>query len=130
MQFTEFTKIEHFQVPAKKVYSSWLNSNKHSAMTGGEAQIEPKINSNFTAWDGYISGKIIELEEDHLIVMQWRTDEFDEEDEDSLVTIYLTPTEDGCELTLIHQNIPDNQPDYNIGWTDHYFKPMKAYFES
>jgi hypothetical protein len=35
---------------------------------------------------------------------------------------------DGCELTLIHTNIPEAQTQYKQGWIDNYFTPMKNYF--
>jgi hypothetical protein len=32
-------------------------------------------------------------------------------------------------LTLIHNNIPKGQSDYEQGWINHYFEPMKTYFK-
>ncbi len=130
MQLTEFTKTEFFPVSAERIYKAYLNATEHSEMTGGDAEIEAKVGSEFTAWDGYISGKIIALNENEEIISTWRTTEFNETDEDSHVEISLKDIENGCELTLTHRNIPEGQPDYNIGWTEHYFKPMKDYFQN
>lgn len=33
------------------------------------------------------------------------------------------------ELTLTHSNVPESGEHYIKGWDEHYFKPMKAYFE-
>lgn len=115
-------------VPPDKVYKAWLNSKEHSLMTGGEAKITAAEGKSFTAWDGYISGKNIELIPSKKIVQTWRTTEFDEHDEDSNLEILLEPHAEGCKLTLHHTNIPQGQTQYKSGWLEHYFEPMKEYF--
>ncbi|MBN4070128.1 hypothetical protein JYT76_00420 [Olleya sp. AH-315-F22] len=35
----------------------------------------------------------------------------------------------GTELTLTHSNVPESGEHYIKGWDEHYFKPMKRYFE-
>ena len=112
----------------KEVYSSWLNGDQHAAMTGAPATGKPEIGAEFTAWDGYISGKNKELVQDEKIVQSWRTTEFKDDDDDSILEVHLKPADGGCELTLIHSRIPENQPDYEQGWSDNYFDPMKEYF--
>jgi hypothetical protein len=56
--------------------------------------------------------------------------EFKEKDEDSKLTVLLSKSKEGTELTLIHTNIPEGQPLYKQGWINHYFIRMKNYFES
>ena len=46
-----------FPVSPETFYQDWLNSVSHTNFTGGEAKIKDEINSSFTAWNGYISGK-------------------------------------------------------------------------
>lgn len=99
-------------------------------MTSGKAFSTNKVGENFTAGDGYISGKNLELMENEKIVQSQRTTEFDESDEDSKLTILLSKTKEGTELTLVHTNIPEGQIQYEQGWVDHYFIPMKNYFET
>ena len=119
---------EWFKVTPKMLYDAWLSSEGHSDMTGGEAFCSNQPGNKFSAWDGYIEGENIELETNTKIVQTWRTSEFDENDEDSLLTIHLKPLNGGTELTLIHTNIPEGQTQYKAGWIDHYFTPMRAYF--
>lgn len=45
-----------------EVYEAFIDAKKHSAFTGSKATCNPKIGGKFTAWDGYISGKNLELE--------------------------------------------------------------------
>ena len=124
----DFTLRKQFPVSATTVYHAWLNSREHSSMTGGEATIEPTIGSEFSAWDGYIWGKLTSLVEGKEITQSWRTGDFAPGDEDSILTVRLKDTDDGCELELIHSNIPDDGADYYNGWQDHYFEPMTTYF--
>ena len=97
-------------------------------MTGGGASIEPQVGSDFTAWDGYINGTLTNLVEGKEIAQTWRTRDFAEDDEDSVLLVRLTDTADGCELELVHTNIPEDGSDYFNGWQESYFSPMNAYF--
>jgi len=121
---------ETFLVTPAVLYKAWLNSTEHTNMTGGEAQCSKEVGDEFSAWDGYISGKNLSLKTNIEIVQAWRTTEFGEEDKDSILTLTFEEVEQGCLLTLFHEEIPDGQPDYQQGWIDHYFEPMKDYFIS
>ena len=44
-----------------QVYVAYINAKKHSDFTGGKATCDPKVGGKFTAWDGYIIGKNLEL---------------------------------------------------------------------
>ncbi len=119
-----------FAVKPKVIYSAWLNSKEHSKMTGSKAKINPKVNTNFTAWDGYISGKTTELKTDEKIVQLWRTTEFPQDAPDSILEIKLSEIKQGTKLTMVHKNIPEGQSEsYKKGWEDFYFLPMEEYFK-
>jgi len=120
--------IELFNVRASVIYNAWLNSEEHTKMTGGVAICSKELGAVFSAWDGYISGANKFLRNNEEIIQSWRTTEFNDKDEDSELIIRLKDLEHGCELTLIHQNIPEGQTQYEQGWIDHYFIPMKSYF--
>ena len=117
-----------FPVSPDQLYSAWLDSHLHSDMTLGEAHCSDRVGESFTAWDGYITGKNLRLEPNQLIIQSWRTMDFLEEDPDSRLELRFEPAGEGCLLTLIHSDISDGQRDYEQGWEDHYFTPMKAYF--
>lgn len=112
------------------VYTAWLSSEGHSDMTGGKAVIHPGAGGTFTAWDGYIEGKTLRLIPNERIVQSWRTSEFPEDAPDSKLEIVLEPVSSGTKITLHHTNIPKGQGKmYKEGWKDHYFEPMKEYFQ-
>lgn len=118
-------------IPAtpQAVYQAWLDSAAHSAMTGGEAEASSQLGAPHSAWDGYITGKNLELGPGMRIVQTWRTSRFAVDDPDSTITVVLTPVKTGTKLTLTHRGVPDGQTSYQKhGWRDHYFEPMKAYF--
>ena len=120
-------------IPAKpkEIFRAWLDSKRHSEMTGSEARVEPRVEGVFTAWDGYIEGKTIELEPDRRIVQRWRTTDFPAGSPDSVVEIVLKSVEKGTKIVLTHTEIPDGQGDeYKVGWKEFYFDPMKQYFKS
>ena len=125
MEFTLHTKIK---APAEKIYTAWLSSEGHTNMTGGTAIISDTIGERFTAWDGYIEGKNLELEPHRRIVQSWRTSQFEETEEDSQIEILLNETNGETELTLIHTKVPESGDHYKKGWENHYFQPMKNWF--
>lgn len=98
-------------------------------MTGGQADCSETVGESFSAWDGYITGKNIELIKDQKIVQTWRTSEFQDDDEDSLLSITFNKSEFGTELILSHSHIPAGQTQYEQGWVDNYFEPMMKFFE-
>ena len=113
----------------EKIFRGWISTEGHAAMTGSPATVEPEVGGSFTAWEGYISGKTLEMKPYTRIVQAWRTTEFPEGCADSRVEISLEAVEGGTKITLIHSDIPEGQADsYKKGWEESYFAPMKRYF--
>src|SRR5438105_2342182 len=118
-------------IPAspREVYEAWLDSQAHSAMTGGTATMSREVGGAFTAWNGYIKGSNIELVEASRIVQSWRTSRFEPDHEDSVITVSLAEADGGTALMLEHANVPDDHISYERGgWQKSYFEPMQAYF--
>jgi uncharacterized protein YndB with AHSA1/START domain len=110
------------------VYAAWLNSKKHSRMTGSTAQVSNQVGEAFEAWDGYIQGKNLELDPPKRILQSWRTSEFEDLDEDSLLEILFAAVGASTRVTIHHSNLPAHGMQYQQGWIDSYFDPMIAYF--
>src|SRR5579871_935859 len=114
---------------AQEIYDAWLDSLMHTEMTGAEAIQSDELGAEVAAWDGYISGRNLELVPGERIVQTWRTTEFTDEHEDSIITVTLMETADGTVLTLAHTHVPAGQTSYEQGgWQQHYFEPMQQYF--
>ena len=119
------------ELPAspERIYTAWLSGEEHGAFTGAPATCDPVVGGAFTAWDNYIDGRNLGLEPFQRIVQTWRTTEFPEGSEDSRIEVRLEAVPVGTHLTLVHTNIPDGQSaQYDTGWQDYYFKPMREYF--
>ena len=118
-----------FFIPPKRIFEAWIDSAEHSAFTNSEAKIDPRVGGEFSAWDGYITGKTISLEPFTRIVQNWRTTDFHGDDPDSLLEVIIEPLDAGCKVTLNHSGLPDGSTDeYKEGWEDYYFAPMQGYF--
>jgi activator of HSP90 ATPase len=116
---------------AEKLYRDWIDSDAHSRFTASPARIDPTPDGKFTAWEGYISGSNRSLEPFHRIVQNWRTTEFSENEDDSILEVIFVNNGNKTRLILNHSNIPEGQGDnYKQGWKDFYFKPMKKYYNS
>ncbi len=124
----EFSVSDVLPATPQAIYEAWLSSDKHAAMTGGEAQIDPQVGGEFTAWDGYIRGRTLALEPDKRIVQSWRTTDFDHADLDSEIEVLLEACPEGTRVTLNHRHVPAGQSGYEQGWRDNYFDPMREYF--
>ena len=125
----EFKLKTTIQATTTEIYNAWLSSEGHSKMTGGAAIVSDVVDGVFTAWDGYIEGKNLVLEPNRRIIQSWRTSEFEADEPDSELEILLAEHDNGTEITLLHRNLPAHGEQYNQGWVNHYFNPMKEYFE-
>jgi activator of HSP90 ATPase len=111
------------------IYEAWMSSAGHSAMTGGAAKVDPRVGGEFSAWDGYITGRTLELEPGHRILQSWRTSEFTDSDADSTIEVTLDAVGDGTLLSLAHRGVPSGHRGYEDGgWQSNYFDPMIDYF--
>lgn len=119
-------------IPARpeRIFAAWLSGEEHGLMIGSTATYNDAT-GEFTAWDGYISGRTTAKEPNRRIVQAWRTTEFPEGAPDSKLEVRLSEQDGSTRVTLVHTDIPDGQGEsYEIGWSDHYFDPMTDYFSS
>jgi uncharacterized protein YndB with AHSA1/START domain len=125
----DFTLTAVIPASAQEIYEAWLDSVVHSEMTGGQARVSDEIGAEMSAWDGYITGRNLELVPHERIVQSWRTTEFTDDHGDSIITVTLEDDDGGTLLTLVHSNVPDEQTSYEQGgWQEHYFEPMVEFF--
>lgn len=111
------------------IYAAWMGTKGHAAMTGSPAKVSGRVGGKFSAWDGYIFGRTLELKPGKRIVQAWRTTEFPEDAPDSRLVVSFEETKGGTRLTLTHTGMPKDQvSDYKQGWEEFYFRPMKEYF--
>ena len=124
----EFDVSDVIPASPEEIYEAWLDSEEHSRMTGGQANVSSNVGDTFEAWDGYIQGQNLELEYPSRILQEWRTTEFDETEKDSRLEILLDPAGEGTSVIIRHSYLPEHGMQYQQGWIDAYLLPMKAYF--
>jgi len=113
-----------------EVYDAFMDAKKHSTITGSKATCEPRVGGEFTAWDGYISGKNLGLEKGKRIVQEWVTTEWPENCPPSRLELVFKKVKEGTEISMIHSMVPAEQADdVAQGWIDFYWEPMKEYFK-
>ena len=114
----------------KEVYEALIDPNKHSEFTGSKATGNPTIGTKFTAWDGYIHCKNLELVERKKIVQNWVTTDWPQDFPPSRLELSFKELEDKTEITMVHSDVPITQEaDLRQGWIDFYWEPLKEYFE-
>ena len=117
-------------IPAspEEVYDAFMDAKKHSAFTGAKATCDATVGGEFTAWDGYITGKNLELEKGKHIVQEWITTEWPTGYAPSRLEFTFREVSGGTEITMTHSKVPKEQADeYKQGWIDNYWEPLKTY---
>ena len=115
-------------------FKAWLDSKSHGEMLAspGEASIDGKVGGTFSIWDGAITGKTLEIDDENLrIVQDWRYDYDDwSKDAPSKLSITFAPHENEKTLVqVLHTDLPENHvKELTEGWNQYYWAPMKEYF--
>ena len=111
----------------EEIYAALVNPFSISLWTGSEAQMNEEEGSEFSLFDGDISGKNLRFEKDHKIVQEWY---FGDQPEPSIVTITLRQDRHFTKIELHHTHIPDEAfEDMEYGWDSYYFGALKEFFE-
>ena len=121
-------KVVFKNTSAKTLYALYMDAKKHALVTGAPAKITAKAGSSYSAHDGYIKGKNLQLIKDKLIVQTWRGADWAKSDLDSTFIINFEQKAKDVILHVTHANLPDKHAaDINKGWHDCYWKPWKQH---
>ena len=121
-----------FNASPHDVYEALMDSDKHSRFTGAKASISREVGGEFSAYDGALSGTILELVPDAKIVQSWRgSDEGWVPGHYSTATFSLKAIDGGTQLTFVQTGVPERSfEDISEGWQTYYWSPMKQMLES
>lgn len=114
-----------FPATAHEIYETLMDSKKHAAFTGDEAEISREVGGSFSTFSGYARGTNLELVPDKKIVQTWRASDWPE-GYYSRVTFWLEETDGSTQLTFEQTDVPEDfYDDIYQGWQDYYWSPMQ-----
>ena len=117
------------KVSPKQVYDAYVDPKIQSEFTGSEASGKPVVGGKFTAWDEYISGKFLELEDGKRVVQEWTSTDFPDGYPASRLELTFCEVPKGTQIVMVHSNVPKEiADDAAEGWTEFYWTPLKEYF--
>ncbi len=123
----DFKRYYIINATPEEVYLALTQPTTIKLWTSDEAEMSTEPGSEFSLWDGSITGKNLEFEENKKIVQQWY---FDGASDNSIVTIKLHKHEDGTSLEVRHNNIPDADFDDIVdGWNGTYMGALQDFYE-
>ena len=119
-----------FKVAPSRLFNLYLDSRRHSAATGAKAVVSKKVGGKFSAFDGTITGKILAIVPNRMIVQSWRAKQWKKTDLDSILVLTFSKTKQGARIDLVHADVPEHDHDgVSQGWEKYYWTPWRAYLE-
>lgn len=120
-------KIYKIKSSVEDVYTALTNPLTIEMWTGAPAVMEAVEGTEFSLWDGEITGINLQLVKNSIVKQQWY---FEGEEGKSIVTITLTEEGKDTRIELLHLDIPDEAFENIVdGWDRYYFKPLKQLLE-
>ena len=124
------TMAVHLPASAAKLYRMYLDPKQHAAFTGSPVTIAARVGAPFKAFGGALSGRILHLVPNRLIVQSWRSTEFSRRDLDSTLVLSFWPEKGGARIELTHVNVADSDfAGVSEGWGKYYWAPWRAYLD-
>jgi activator of HSP90 ATPase len=121
-----FKKTFKINAEPSDVYSAITNPYTIALWTGYPAVMSEVPGSEFSLWEGDITGKNIEFIQDKKIVQEWY---FGDQPEKSIVTITIHPDKQDSAVAVEHTNIPDDDfADISEGWREYYIGAIISFF--
>ncbi len=121
----------HFPAPPGRLYEMYLDPREHAAITGLPVTIDRRPGSSFRAFDGMLSGTMLHVQPERLIVQAWRSVNWPADAIDSTLTLSFWAEDGGGRIELAHINVPD--PDFagvSLGWAKYYWTPWQKYLDA
>ena len=126
LNMKDFKKYFTIPAPPEDVYLALTNAATIHLWSGEPAEMSTETGSEFSLWDGSITGMNMEFEPDKKIVQQWY---FGDQTEASIVTFKFHPHPHGTSVELKHTNIPDEDYDDIVdGWNTVYFASLNDFY--
>ncbi len=117
-----------FPASPAQLFKLYMDSRQHSVATKAKALVNRKVGSTFSAFDGMITGKMLAIVPDRMLVQSWRAAHWKKTDLDSTLVLVFHKVKDGTEVHLTHVNVPEHDhAGVTSGWKTYYWKPWREY---
>src|SRR5258708_7075639 len=90
-----------FKASPKILFELYMDSKKHSALTGGKAVLGRKAGQKFSAHGGYCWGKNLMIVPGKMIVQTWRAADWSKQDMDSIFILTFEAVKGGGLVTMV-----------------------------
>lgn len=115
----------------KDLYNIYMDSSKHSLITGTKAIISASEGGRYSAYDNYIKGKNLQLIKNKLIVQSWRASNWSKKEVDSTLILLFESKEKDTILYVTHANVPEKEfTNLKKGWNEYYWKPLQKFLST
>jgi uncharacterized protein YndB with AHSA1/START domain len=106
----------------------YLDPVEHAALTGAPVTISDQPGAEFLAFDGVLTGTILQVVPKRLVVQSWRSPHWGPTDVDSTLVLSFLPDGDGGRIELTQVNVVDADfAGVSQGWEKFYWAPWRAY---
>jgi activator of HSP90 ATPase len=121
-----FKKTFRINAEPSDIYSALTNPYTIELWSGYTAIMREEPGTEFSLWEGDITGKNLEFIRDKKVVQEWY---FGDQPEKSIVTITIDRDRDNSKVTVEHTNIPDEAyADLTEGWKEYYIGAIISFF--
>jgi uncharacterized protein YndB with AHSA1/START domain len=111
-----------------RLYRMYLSPREHAAFTGAPVRIAARAGAKFSAFGGALSGTVLQVIPNRLIVQAWRSTEFGKRDIDSTLVLAFSAVKGGGRIELTHVNVAESDfAGVSAGWAKYYFNPWRNY---
>jgi len=121
-----FKKTFKINAEPSDIYSALTNPFTIELWSGYPAVMSDEPGSEFSMWEGDITGRNLEFVQDKKVVQEWF---FGDQTEKSVVTIDIKPDGENSLVTVEHTNIPDDDfAEIAEGWREYYIGAIINFF--
>jgi len=111
-----------------RLYRMYLDPKRHGAFTGAPVKVAAQAGATFEAFSGALTGTILQVIPNRLIVQSWRSTNFGRRDIDSTLILSFWPDKGGGRIDLTHVNVADSDfAGVSEGWSKYYWMPWREY---
>lgn len=113
---------------AEALFDQYTDASLHAAITGAPVAIGTERGSEFRAFDGVLSGAVLETIRPRLVIQSWRSSAFMQEDPDSMLVLCFSTHQDQGQIDLVHLDVPGHDFEgVTQGWEKYYWEPWRRY---